>query len=312
MAEKMYRDMRGRTYSSSQVEHVGGVTYVKGTSILVAPVSSDSSSSSGSSSSRTSSSSSRSSGSSSRSGGGGGSFTITDAEGRTVTVPLLTEEQVGTIKSYLQAGGDPTKIFSGPGQISEHVYSYLGSQRPQQPQQQQADVLRQQYESALADMRRQYESAMADVRRQYEDIIAGMRQQIEDMQKRAAQEAAARRIERVETKGVTPPEAREQKREERSELPVGTSGFVFPVGAAVAVSPEALYSEWKKVFGREDEGARQYLSSEQFRSVLQGNVPLWMYTDPLWRLFLQRVGVIPSASGRGRLLEAARRRLQGG
>lgn len=67
----------------------------------------------------------------------GGMFTVTDPYGKTYTIPSLTPEQVSAAKTYLQSGGDPTKLFAGPGQLSEQAYTTATRTMAQQPQTQQ-------------------------------------------------------------------------------------------------------------------------------------------------------------------------------
>jgi len=70
----------------------------------------------------------------------------------------------------------------------------------------------------------------------------------------------------------------------------GFAQYVSPI-ASVPTSDE-LYELYKQMTGgQENEAVRQYLNSADFQSVLGGQIPLWMQTDPVWRVYLQRLGL---------------------
>ncbi|GLI16556.1 hypothetical protein MTHERMOG20_10100 [Moorella thermoacetica] len=75
----------------------------------------------------------------------------------------------------------------------------------------------------------------------------------------------------------------------------GPGGFVERLAPPMAAVPsvDELYRIYKEVTGgKENEAVRQYLASPQFQSVLGGRVPMWMSADPIWRLYLMRLGYL--------------------
>jgi hypothetical protein len=80
----------------------------------------------------------------------------------------------------------------------------------------------------------------------------------------------------------------------------GAGGFMMEAPlAAVAPSVEDLLAQYEAVFGPQEgrarEYAREYLASPYFQRVLGGAVPMWMQADPLWRLYLHRLGLLRQA-----------------
>jgi hypothetical protein len=74
----------------------------------------------------------------------------------------------------------------------------------------------------------------------------------------------------------------------------GAAGFestIAPIG--VPPSVDELVKRYRDVFGAdtEDRYVRQYLAGPQFQRVLQGAVPAWKWTDPLWRQYLRNLGL---------------------
>lgn len=75
----------------------------------------------------------------------------------------------------------------------------------------------------------------------------------------------------------------------------GPSGFTEQFTAPTVAMPsvDKLYQTYQEVFGRQDQGARDYLNSPQFQGMWQsGNIPLWMLSDPLWRNYLVKIGLL--------------------
>lgn len=96
--------------------------------------------------------------------------------------------------------------------------------------------------------------------------------------------------------------------EAMSRTPFGFAEYVGPIGSVPTV--DELYNLYKQVAGgQEDQAVRDYLASPDFQSVLGGTVPFWMQADPVWRLYLQRLGMLsPEKSSR---MKAMMQRLGG-
>jgi hypothetical protein len=76
---------------------------------------------------------------------------------------------------------------------------------------------------------------------------------------------------------------------------IGPGGFQYAGQAQTALpTADSLYALYKRISGGQDnEGMRQYLASPEFQAILQsGQVPMWMASDPVWRLYLMRLGVL--------------------
>lgn len=94
-----------------------------------------------------------------------------------------------------------------------------------------------------------------------------------------------------------PPKAEEKK------LPAGVrsgrAGFESVMSSVAAPSVDDLLKTYESVFGpqegKAEEYARQYLTSPYFQRVLGGAVPMWMSADPLWHVYLQRLGLLKDA-----------------
>ncbi|AYO30859.1 hypothetical protein D2962_09730 [Biomaibacter acetigenes] len=93
-----------------------------------------------------------------------------------------------------------------------------------------------------------------------------------------------------------------------SRTPSGFAEYVGPIANVPTV--DELYNLYKQVTGgQEDQAVRDYLASPDFQSVLGGTVPFWMQADPVWRLYLQRLGMLsPEKSSR---MKAMMQRLGG-
>jgi hypothetical protein len=96
--------------------------------------------------------------------------------------------------------------------------------------------------------------------------------------------------------------------EAMSRTPSGFAEYVGPIANVPTV--DELYNLYKQVTGgQEDQAVRDYLASPDFQSVLGGTVPFWMQADPVWRLYLQRLGILsPEKSSR---MKAMMQRLGG-
>lgn len=93
----------------------------------------------------------------------------------------------------------------------------------------------------------------------------------------------------------------------------GPGGFVEQVAPPTVAAPsvDELYRIYKEVTGgKENEAVRQYLASPQFQSVLGGRVPMWMSADPVWRLYLIRLGYLPRSQSDQARLNALQERVQ--
>lgn len=88
-------------------------------------------------------------------------------------------------------------------------------------------------------------------------------------------------------------------------LQKGPSGFTVRAEqptTLTAPSVDELYNIYKQVVGGEENPAiREYLASPQFQSVLGGNIPMWMSADPIWRLYLMRLGLLGSNTNEARI-----------
>lgn len=82
----------------------------------------------------------------------------------------------------------------------------------------------------------------------------------------------------------------------------GQAGFERVVAPIRTPDVDELLKIYEGVFGpvegRQEEYVRQYLASPYFQRVLGGAVPVWMSADPLWRLYLHRLGLLRDAVGR--------------
>lgn len=100
-----------------------------------------------------------------------------------------------------------------------------------------------------------------------------------------------------EVKPVEPPAER---------LPAGVrrgqAGFEAAATPVVAPSVDDLLAQYESVFGPQEgrarEYAQEYLTSPYFGRVMGGAVPFWMQADPLWRLYLHRLGLLQDAVAR--------------
>lgn len=88
-------------------------------------------------------------------------------------------------------------------------------------------------------------------------------------------------------------------------LQKGPSGFTVRAEqpmTLVAPSVDELYNIYKQVVGgQENPAIREYLASPQFQSVLGGNIPMWMSADPIWRLYLIRLGLLDGGTNEARI-----------
>jgi len=100
-------------------------------------------------------------------------------------------------------------------------------------------------------------------------------------------------VSEIETPGAQPERLPEGVRR-------GVSGFEYAgAGTVSAPSVDELIQRYREVFGQgtNEDYARQYFSSPQFRRVLEGATPMWMATDPLWRQYFRKLG-LTNAVGR--------------
>ena len=65
------------------------------------------------------------------------------------------------------------------------------------------------------------------------------------------------------------------------------------------------------ITGEENPQLKEYFASPQFQSILSGNVPMWMSADPVWRLYLTRLGLLGSGETNVQRMGALWRRLGG-
>ncbi len=74
----------------------------------------------------------------------------------------------------------------------------------------------------------------------------------------------------------------------------GPSGFTEQFTAPTTAMPsvDQLYKIYTDMAG-ENRGMREYLASPQFQGLWQsGNIPYWMLSDPVWRSYLQKIGLL--------------------
>ena len=272
-----------------------------------------SSSSKGTSGSRGSSSSSKgtsgSGGSSSSSSPGTKTVTIL---GKTVTYPLLSKEDADIATAYLNAGGnpDPSVMWSGPGQLSSTVYQTVGASQPQpqiNPYEDELQRLRQQlaasqsqYENTLQRLQQQlaasqsqWENTLSSTKSYYDSLLKALQDRLQEATKVVPIQ------ETPKLQDITPAEdvaaAQPAPEQPASALPRTASGFVQQyVGVPYLPSVDKLFDIYQQVFGKSaDEQTQQYLVGPQFQGVLRGGaIPLWMSSDPLWRLYLAKLGVL--------------------
>ena len=245
--------------------------------------------SSGSSSS--SKGASRSGGSSSSSSPGTKTVTIL---GNTVTYPLLSNEDAAIAAAYLNAGGnpDPSVMWSGPGQLSSTVYQteMASKSQPQiNPYEDELQRLRQQ----LAALQSQYENTLSSTKSYYDSLLKALQDRLQEATKVVPIQ------ETPKLQDITPAEdvaaAQPAQEQTASALPRTASGFVQQyVGVPYLPSVDKLFDIYQQVFGKSaDEQTQQYLVGPQFQGVLRGGaVPLWMISDPQWRLYLAKLGVL--------------------
>ncbi|MGQ9698528.1 MAG: hypothetical protein ACUVRO_11120 [Armatimonadota bacterium] len=154
-----------------------------------------------------------------------------------------------------------------------------------------------QREQQLAALQAQYDQQMATLQAQYDAMLQAL-------QKRLSQLAPAT----VETEPKTEVQSAPAPASvlEPEKLPGGMrrgqAGFEYTAVPVVAPSVEDLLKIYKEVFGpqegAQEEYVRQYLGGPEFWRVLSGAVPVWMEADPLWRLYLHRLGLLQNAVGR--------------
>lgn len=102
--------------------------------------------------------------------------------------------------------------------------------------------------------------------------------------------------EQVPVEGVTPAEPKPPIKEP-SKGPAGFEREVaVPIGFSLP-SVDRLMELWQEVSGREAPEMREYFQHPQFGRVLAGKVPMWMAADPVWRLFLLRLGLLQQRVG---------------
>jgi len=232
-------------------------------------------------------------GSSSSSSSSPGTKTVTIL-GKTVTYPLLSKEDADIAAAYLNAGGnpDPSVMWSGPGQLSSTVYQTVGASRPQpqtNPYEDELQRLRQQ----LAASQSQYENTLYSTKSYYENLLNALQNKLQEATKVVPIQ------ETPKLQDITPAEdvaaAQPAPEQTASALPRTASGFVQQyVGVPYLPSVDKLFDIYQQVFGKSaDEQTQQYLVGPQFQGVLRGGaVPLWMSSDPQWRLYLAKLGVL--------------------
>lgn len=281
MAEQ-YRDTSGRTYSPDQVERVAGSYYVKGTSINVSPV--RSSSSSGSSSTTGAASGSSGSGSSSY------LKSLMDAEAKkygvtpvsdTPSSPYYKEISSGT-SQYSPSSGSSSGGGLNPLAIEGYKWGqgYYSSKTM-------SDVIK----DKLNQLQAQTQSAL-DIIKNWQPpqmpTLPPLQTPSTLTQTPPPKVETAPQVENV------PAEATAQQ--QAAPLPAGVSqgagGFTYQASAPpVLPTVDKLLETYRQVFGKADQDVQQYLQSPEFQSVLKGNVPMWMEADPLWRRYLQMLGI---------------------
>lgn len=214
--------------------------------------------------------------------------------GNTVTYPLLSKEDADIATAYLNAGGnpDPSVMWSGPGQLSSTVYQTVGASQPQlqiNPYEDELQRLRQQ----LAASQSQYENTLSSTKSYYDSLLKALQDRLQEATKVVPIQ------ETPKLQDITPAEdvaaAQPAQEQTASALPRTASGFVQQyVGVPYLPSVDKLFDIYQQVFGKSaDEQTQQYLVGPQFQGVLRGGaVPLWMSSDPQWRLYLAKLGVL--------------------
>jgi len=198
-------------------------------------------------------------------------------------------------------------MWSGPGQLSSTVYQTVGASQPQpqinpyedelQRLRQQLAALQSQYEntlsSKLAALQSQYENTLSSTKSYYDSLLKALQDRLQEATKVVPIQ------ETPKLQDITPAEdvaaAQPAQEQTASALPRTASGFVQQyVGVPYLPSVDKLFDIYQQVFGKSaDEQTQQYLVGPQFQGVLRGGVvPLWMISDPQWRLYLAKLGVL--------------------
>ncbi len=290
-----YRDMTGKTYSPSQVEKVGSVYYVTGTSIPVGPVDSSSGSedtSTASSAGSRSYSSASSKTSSSSSSGGTVSPEKVEAE-LGMGGMLMPEMQVAY--GGAPSGGYYVPTKTGWTKTSTPPQSWTA---PYEEARRQAEYWQTTPEAYTA------RNAMIDALqariRQLENQLTNWQSSFLPSptvwQSSSLPTQTPVSLPTVETAPQVENVPAAAAPQQAAPLPAGVSqgaaGFSYQASTPpVLPTIDKLLETYRQVFGRSDQDVQQYLQSPEFQSVLRGNVPMWMEADPLWRRYLQMLGI---------------------
>jgi len=189
------------------------------------------------------------------------------------------------------------------------VYQTVGASRPQSqinPYEDELQRLRQQLAASqrqedelrrlrqqLAASQSQYENTLYSTKSYYENLLNALQNKLQEATKVVPIQ------ETPKLQDITPAEdvaaAQPAPEQTASALPRTASGFVQQyVGVPYLPSVDKLFDIYQQVFGKSaDEQTQQYLVGPQFQGVLRGGaVPLWMSSDPQWRLYLAKLGVL--------------------
>lgn len=304
---QLYKDVYGRTYSPDQVEKVGGSYYVAGTSINVSPVSS----SSGSKSSSTTTSASKSSSSSSStttlaskpssSGSSGGTVSPEEVEAELGMGGMLMPQ---TQVRYGGASGGgyyvPTETgwtkTSTPPQSWTAPYEAAKKSAEYWQTTPEAYAARNAYINALLDRIKQLESQLTNW--QPPSIPSPKDWLSPSLPTPATQTPTppptvetAPQVENVPA-AATPQATPQQTTALPAGVSQGAGGFTYQATTPpILPTVDKLLETYRRVFGKADQDVQQYLQSPEFQTVLRGNVPMWMEADPLWRRYLQMLGI---------------------
>lgn len=320
---QFYKDVYGRTYSPSQVEKVGGSYYVAGTSINVSPVSS----SSGSKSSSTTTSASKSSSSSSSAKPAGTTSSTTSSTSSKSSSSGSKTVYSSTISPEQIIGYDPNWFINLPPEIQQKANAErqkvgatpLPTDRPLTYEESGGGTILPSRSSLSSSTQQAISSAEQQAfapyiqQQQQQQLIDALQARIKQLENQLTNwqsfslpsptDWVSPSLPTTQTPPPTVETAPQVENvpataapQQTTALPAGVSqgagGFTYQATAPpVLPTVDKLLETYRQVFGKADQDVQQYLQSPEFQTVLRGNVPMWMEADPLWRRYLQLLGI---------------------